>query len=147
MTVQRKSSGGDLSETLTQVGQRSSSEDLRLVVHDESQGNTEDHLWAFIEKTVPDPQNRLPVKENRESLEKIYTHTCSSSRSPQSGERRHRGRWTSETPLASICRDTGPSAVPLQEISSSPARWGPPHPSSGPTCPGCSNLSDGTYSS
>lgn len=74
MTVQRKSSGGDLSETLTQVGQRSSSEDLRPVVHDESQGNTEEHLWAFIEKTVPDPQNRLPVKENIQSLEEIYTH-------------------------------------------------------------------------
>lgn len=44
MTVQRKSSRGDLSETLTQVVQRASSEDLRLVVHDESQGNTEEHL-------------------------------------------------------------------------------------------------------
>lgn len=66
MTVQRKSSRGDLSETLTQVGQRASSEDLRLVVQDESQGDAEEHLGAFIEKTVPDPQNRLPVKDTRE---------------------------------------------------------------------------------
>lgn len=62
MTFQRKSSTGDLSEALTHIRQGAGSQDLWLVVHNESQGNAEENLRAFIEKTVPDPQNCLQGK-------------------------------------------------------------------------------------
>lgn len=63
MAVQSESSTGDLFEAAAHIRQRTSSEDLRLVVNNKSQRNTEKHLGAFIEKTVPDPQNRLQVQE------------------------------------------------------------------------------------
>lgn len=44
MTVQRKSSARDVPETLTQVGQTARSQDLLLVVQDQSQGHPEEHL-------------------------------------------------------------------------------------------------------
>lgn len=75
MTFQRKSSTGDLSEALTHVRQRAGSQDLWLVVHDERQSNTEENLGAFVEETVPDPQDRLQGKEPTGSLEKTYANT------------------------------------------------------------------------
>lgn len=74
MTFQRKRSTGDLSEALTHVRQRAGSQDLWLVVHDERQGNTEENLGAFVEETVPDPQDRLQGKGTTGSLEKIYAN-------------------------------------------------------------------------
>lgn len=65
MTVQSESSTGHLFEALADIGQGASSQDLRLVVHDESQGNTEKNLGALVEKTIPDPQNCLPAKDTR----------------------------------------------------------------------------------
>lgn len=49
MTVQSESSTGDLFEALADIRQGASSQDLRLVVHDESQGNTEKNLGALVE--------------------------------------------------------------------------------------------------
>lgn len=75
MTFQRKRSTGDLSEALAHVRQGAGSQDLRLVVHDERQGNAEENLGAFVEETVPDPQDRLQGKETTGSLEKIHANT------------------------------------------------------------------------
>lgn len=41
VAVQGEGPAGDLLEALADVGQRASSQDLRLVVHDESQGDAE----------------------------------------------------------------------------------------------------------
>lgn len=71
MTVQSESSTGDLFEALAHIEQRASSQNLRLVVNDESQGNTEKNLGALIEKTIPDPQNCLQVKETRKMFVKL----------------------------------------------------------------------------
>lgn len=142
VTLQRKGSTGDLSEAPTHVGQGAGPQDLWLVVHDERQSYTEENLGAFVEETVPDPQDRLQGKETTGGFGKDPHQHAPVFLSPQWGERPHRGRWTIGTPPASICQDTGPSAVPRQEISSSPARWAPPHPPSDPTWTGCNNLSD-----
>lgn len=63
VTVQGKGSTGDLFEALADVGQRASSQDLRLVVHDESQGDAEKNLGALVEKTIPDSQDRLQATD------------------------------------------------------------------------------------
>lgn len=79
MTVQSESSTGDLFEALADIGQGASSQDLWLVVHDESQGNTEKNLGALIEKTIPDPQNCLPAKDTRNGCS--VTHFSSNGHS------------------------------------------------------------------
>lgn len=65
VTVQGEGSTGDLLEALADVGQRASSQDLRLVVGDESQGHAEKNLGALVEKTIPDPQDCLQATEMR----------------------------------------------------------------------------------
>lgn len=75
MTFQRKGSTGDPSEALTHVSQRAGSQDLRLVVHDERQGNAKENLGAFVEETVPDPQHRLQGEETTGSLEETCANT------------------------------------------------------------------------
>ena len=54
---------GDAFEALTHVHERTSHQDLWLVVSDEGQGHAEKHFGTLVEKTVPYPQNRLSVKE------------------------------------------------------------------------------------
>lgn len=68
MTVQGEGSTGDLFEALADVGQRASPQDLRLVVDDEGQGDAEKNLGALVEKTIPDPQDRLQGDREREGL-------------------------------------------------------------------------------
>lgn len=94
MTVQRKGSTGDLSEALTHVREGASVQDLRLVVHDESQGDPEENLRTFVEKTVPDPQHRLASEGNQAEFGKKCTPitTRCGVASPQSGEFQRRGR-------------------------------------------------------
>lgn len=70
MTVQSESSTGDLFEALAHIGQRASSQNLWLVVNDESQGNTEKNLGALIEKTIPDPENCLGAEITRKMFVK-----------------------------------------------------------------------------
>lgn len=79
MTVQSESSTGYLFEALADVRQGASSQDLRLVVHDESQGNTEKNLGALVEKTIPDPQNCLRAKDTRNGCS--VTHFSSNGHS------------------------------------------------------------------
>lgn len=123
VAVQSERSTGDPFEAFTHVRQRTSSQDLALMVKDESQSDTEEHLGAFIEKTVPDPQNCLQVQDTRQVSVTWYASTsphspCLSIRlsSPQLGECRCKGRWTSVTPPESICQDTGPWAGQPQEL-------------------------------
>lgn len=71
VALQSESSTGDLFEALTHIRQRASSQDFRLMVNDECQSNTEKNFGAFVEDTIPDPQNCLQVQETRRTSVKV----------------------------------------------------------------------------
>lgn len=75
VAVQSKSSTGNLLKALAHISQRASSQDLRLVVNDESQGNTEKNFGSLVEKTIPDPQNCLQSQETRNRSVKWHALT------------------------------------------------------------------------
>lgn len=147
VAVKSERSTCHLLEALADVGQWARPQDLRLLVEDESQGNSEKNLGALVEKAIPDPQNSLEARETW----RIPVRWSTWDPGLDSGVKgtvilpllegcRCKGRWTSVTPPVSICQDTGPWAVPLQGLWSSPAPQGPPDPSLVPTWPGYSSL-------
>lgn len=59
VAVQSESPRSDLFEAFAHVRQRARSQDLCLVVKDESKSHAEKYFGSLVEKTIPDPQNSL----------------------------------------------------------------------------------------
>lgn len=65
VAVHGESSTGHLLEAFTDVRQGACSQNLRLMVKDESQSDSEQNFGSLVEKTIPDPQNRLGVRRKQ----------------------------------------------------------------------------------